>query len=116
MLAGRQAVWGYARRRIRRHLRREPYRTVPERRQVQLLCIVETVAEQLLRLRYLAVVHRMPHHVTHEPRGDGGSRQRLAFRSRAAPGKSGLHAHGEGELVITLESWEAARQFSSVAQ
>ena len=29
--------------------------------------------------------------------------------SRAAPGKSGLHAHGEGELVITLESWEAAR-------
>ena len=27
--------------------------------------------------------------------------------SRAAPGKSGLHAHGEGELVITLESWEA---------
>ena len=29
--------------------------------------------------------------------------------SRAAPGKSGLHAHGEGELVITLDSWEAAR-------
>ena len=29
--------------------------------------------------------------------------------SRAAPGKSGLHAHGEGELVITLESWEATR-------
>ena len=24
--------------------------------------------------------------------------------SRAVPGKSGLHAHGEGELVITLES------------
>ena len=23
--------------------------------------------------------------------------------SRAAPGKSGLHAHSEGELVITLE-------------
>ena len=29
--------------------------------------------------------------------------------SRAAPGKSGLHAHGEGELVLTLESWETAR-------
>ena len=29
--------------------------------------------------------------------------------SRAAPGKSGLHAHGEGDLIITLESWEAAR-------
>ena len=29
--------------------------------------------------------------------------------SRAAPGKSGLHAHDEGELVITLESWEATR-------
>ena len=29
--------------------------------------------------------------------------------SRAAPGKSGLHAHGEGELVLTLESWEMAR-------
>ena len=26
--------------------------------------------------------------------------------SRAAPGTSCLHAHGEGELVITLESWE----------
>ena len=24
--------------------------------------------------------------------------------SRAAPGKSGLHAHGEGELVITLSN------------
>ena len=29
--------------------------------------------------------------------------------SRAAPGNSCLHAHGEGELVITLESWEATR-------
>ena len=29
--------------------------------------------------------------------------------SRAAPGKSVLHAHGEGELVITLESWEVTR-------
>ena len=27
--------------------------------------------------------------------------------SRAAPGNSCLHAHGEGERVITLESWEA---------
>ena len=29
--------------------------------------------------------------------------------SRAAPGNSCLHAHGEGELVITLESWEMTR-------
>ena len=29
--------------------------------------------------------------------------------SRAAPGKSGLHAPGEGELVITLEPWEVTR-------
>ena len=29
--------------------------------------------------------------------------------SRAAPGNSCLHAHGEGELVITLESWEVTR-------
>ena len=29
--------------------------------------------------------------------------------SRAAPGNSCLHAHGEEELVITLESWEVAR-------
>ena len=26
--------------------------------------------------------------------------------SRGAPGKSGLHASGEGERVIALESWE----------
>ena len=29
--------------------------------------------------------------------------------SRAAPGKSGLHAHGEGERVVALESWEGTR-------
>ena len=29
--------------------------------------------------------------------------------SCAAPGNSCLHAHGEGELVITLESWEMTR-------
>ena len=29
--------------------------------------------------------------------------------SRAVPGNSCLHAHGEGELVITLESWEVTR-------
>ena len=29
--------------------------------------------------------------------------------SRAAQGKSGLLAHCEGELVITLESWEGTR-------
>ena len=38
------------------------------------------------------------------------------FRSRAEPGKSGLHAHGEGELVITLESWEAARSSRGVEE
>ena len=36
--------------------------------------------------------------------------------SRAAPGKSGLHAHGEGELVITLESWETARSSRGVEE
>ena len=25
--------------------------------------------------------------------------------SHVAPGKSGVHAHGEGERVIALESW-----------
>ena len=34
----------------------------------------------------------------------------------AAPGKSDLHAHGEGELVITLESWEAARSSRGVEE
>ena len=29
--------------------------------------------------------------------------------SRAAPGKSGLHARGEGERVMALESWEGTR-------
>ena len=29
--------------------------------------------------------------------------------SRAAPGKSGLHARGEGERVLTLESREGTR-------
>ena len=29
--------------------------------------------------------------------------------SRAAPGKSGLHARSEGERVIALESWEGTR-------
>ena len=33
-----------------------------------------------------------------------------------APEKSGLHAHGEGELVITLESWEAARSSRGVEE
>ena len=36
--------------------------------------------------------------------------------SCAAPGKSGLHAHGEGELVITLESWETARSSRGVEE
>ena len=36
--------------------------------------------------------------------------------SRAAPGNSCLHAHGEGELVITLESWEAARSSRGVEE
>ena len=36
--------------------------------------------------------------------------------SRAAPGKSGLHAQGEGELVITLEAWEAARSSRGVEE
>ena len=36
--------------------------------------------------------------------------------SRAVPGKSGLHAHGEGELVITLESWETARSSRGVEE
>ena len=45
---------------------------------------------------------RRPWGFSHEARrGSQGA-------SRAAPGKSGLHAHGEGELVITLESWETA--------
>ena len=29
--------------------------------------------------------------------------------SPVEPGKSGLHVHGEGELVITLKSWEMTR-------
>ena len=29
--------------------------------------------------------------------------------SRAAPGKSGLHARGKGERVMALESWEGTR-------
>ena len=29
--------------------------------------------------------------------------------SLMAPGKSGVHAHGEGERVIALESWEGLR-------
>ena len=32
-----------------------------------------------------------------------------AAANREVPGKSGHHAHGEGELVITLESWEVTR-------
>ena len=32
------------------------------------------------------------------------------------PGKSVLHAHGEGELVITLESWETARSSRGVEE
>ena len=32
--------------------------------------------------------------------------------SRAAPGKSGLHACGEGERVLALESREGTRQIS----
>ena len=33
-------------------------------------------------------------------------RRRGQRASRGAPGKSGLHASGEGERVIALESWE----------
>ena len=29
----------------------------------------------------------------------------LVMDSHVAPGKSGVHAHGEGERVIALESW-----------
>ena len=29
--------------------------------------------------------------------------------SRAAPGKSGLHARGKGQRVMALESWEVTR-------
>ena len=29
--------------------------------------------------------------------------------SRAAPGKSGLHARGEGERIMAIESWEGTR-------
>ena len=32
-------------------------------------------------------------------------RQGAQGASRVAPGKSGVHAHGEGERVIALESW-----------
>ena len=32
-------------------------------------------------------------------------RRRAQGASRLAPGKSGLHATGEGERVIALESW-----------
>ena len=38
------------------------------------------------------------------------------LREEVRPGKSGLHAHGEGELVITLESWEAARSSRGVEE
>ena len=36
--------------------------------------------------------------------------------SPVAPGTSGLHAHGEGELIITLESGEAARSSRGVEE
>ena len=42
---------------------------------------------------------RRPWGFSHEARGPQGA-------SRAVPGNSCLHAHGEGELVITLESWD----------
>ena len=46
---------------------------------------------------------RLPWGFSHEARrGPQGA-------SRAVPGNSCLHAHGEGELVITLESWEVTR-------
>ena len=37
--------------------------------------------------------------VSHEVRRGGQGAYRVA------PGKSGVHAHGEGERVIALESW-----------
>ena len=37
------------------------------------------------------------------------ARQGSQGASRAVPGKSGLHASGEGERVIALESWEGTR-------
>ena len=46
---------------------------------------------------------RLPWGFSHEARrGPQGA-------SRAVPGNSCLHAHGEGELVITLELWEVTR-------
>ena len=46
---------------------------------------------------------RRPWGFSHEARrGSQGA-------SRAAPGKSGLHARGEGERVIALQSWERTR-------
>ena len=44
------------------------------------------------------------------------ARQGPQGASRAVPGKSGLHAHGEGELVITLESWETATSSRGVEE
>ena len=35
----------------------------------------------------------------------GGSKSWERWRGRVAPGKSSLHAHGEGQCVIALESW-----------
>ena len=36
--------------------------------------------------------------------------------SRVAPGKSGIHAHGEGERVMALESWEGTRASTGVEE
>ena len=53
---------------------------------------------------------RLPWGFSHEARrGPQGA-------SRAVPGNSCLHAHGEGELVITLESWETARSSRGVEE
>ena len=39
----------------------------------------------------------------------GGEMSRAGFGSRAAPGKSGLYARGEGDRVLALESREGTR-------
>ena len=43
-------------------------------------------------------------------------RQGAQGASRVAPGKSGLHALGEGERVIALESWEGNRASRQVEE
>ena len=43
-------------------------------------------------------------------------RRRAQGASRLAPGKSGLHATGEGERVIALESWEGNQALRHVEE